>query len=255
MLLIYSCAFSQSSMIQEYDNILSLIDRGRNKEAKAELEAFIGKYKDPKLVPSAMYQLVKLETNVGKSSDILNSIVAKYPNSTWASISQYKIGEINFLAKHYEIALRAFEIYLRKYPDGQWKNDALLNSAFCKMQLNKHNEALTMLETIKEKDIELNNDPKVFDAIGECQMILKKYKEAINTFDTITKRFPNYPFMSKTLFYKGLALEEQNKLKEAETVYDSLAKTFPSSSQAKVAQSRLNDCKKLNNIMYNVLSE
>lgn len=240
---------------KEWNEILSLIDTGKNEEAKSKLYKFISKYPKSKLIPSALYQLVLLENDVPKATEMLQKIVDEYPNTTWSALAQYKIGDINLMSDNYKIALTAYEKYIKIYPNGQWINKAKMNRAFCLMRLQNYEEALKTLREIQKDNFSFYNNPAYYDAIGECQIMLKQYHDSITTYTILIQRFPEYAELPKVSLYIGLAYEETNDIFDAENTYKTLIETFPSSIEASLAKNRLNDFKILKNLIVNALSK
>lgn len=74
--------------------------------------------------------------------------LAKYPEGPRADSATYWLGEAHYVQKDYTSALRAFQDVLEKFPDSAKAGDALLKVGFCQYELKAFRNSRTTLEKV-----------------------------------------------------------------------------------------------------------
>jgi TolA-binding protein len=226
---------------KEFDDVISLIKRGREMEAKADLKQFADNYPLSGYAPVAKYQAALLETDLIDAIAEFESLVKEYPDSIWADKSLYRIGEYNFLTGNYKEAMKNYKRYLQKEPAGQFAENAKLQIAYAQTKLGQFNSAASMLNKLLTQEPNYRFNPEVYDALAECYIYMGERDRAISLLKRILKEFPNYAYTPKIYLNLGLCLEEAGDFTLATTIYQTLKDIFPQSNQAKLAEIRLQD--------------
>ena len=74
--------------------------------------------------------------------------LTKYPDGPRADNATYWLGEAHYVQKQYDDALRSFQDVLGRFPDSRKAPDALLKSAYCQYELKAYGNARTTLESV-----------------------------------------------------------------------------------------------------------
>ena len=172
---------------------------------------------------------------------MLQRLGNSYPDSAWAHIGYYKLGELHFFLEQYEQARHAFEQYLVHQPEGQFTDKAHLRIIICLMRVNNYVEALRQLAMLQKNFPEFAHDPATIDLVGECYAHLGYVEKACDYLQTIVTKFPNYTFLPKIYLNLDLSQEALNRLEKAEKTYAELTRLFPDSPEASLGRVRIAD--------------
>lgn len=74
--------------------------------------------------------------------------LTKYPDGPRADNAAYWIGEAQYVQRDYEAALRSFQNVLERFPDSRKAGDALLKVGFCQYELKAFRNARATLERV-----------------------------------------------------------------------------------------------------------
>lgn len=74
--------------------------------------------------------------------------LTKYPQGPRADNAAYWLGESHYVAKDFELAQKAFQSVLDNYPDSRKGPDALLKIGYCQYEVKAYNNARTTLERV-----------------------------------------------------------------------------------------------------------
>lgn len=200
-----------------------------------------------------------------------SNIVSKYPESPYASASQYKIGLINHLyLADIRRAMNAYATLMLLYPDS--KEVALARSDLADIYIHKgdYRKALgeyqwlvkntggakrdnfqyqiamayLKLTDIKQARIELQEvvknslnsplSPQVYYQIANTYYLEGDYKEAIKSYERVISSYPNNPYTDEARLGKAVCIEETGNLAEAVELYKELEKSYPNPDVIKI---------------------
>jgi TolA-binding protein len=225
----------------DFDRAFSLIQRGREREAKAALKSFIAKYPDSSYAPQARYQMALLETDVPVAISDLQTLLTEHPQSSWAPLALWKIAELQFLLGNYKESIGAYERYLKEYPQAQFADLAQLQIAYALIKLKDFRAAIPLLNELSRRYPRYRFNPEIPDALAECYIQTDEMDKAIEQLQRVLRDFPNYPFISKIYLSLALCLEDTGKIAEATSIYKNIEERFSRSSEARLAELRLQD--------------
>jgi outer membrane protein assembly factor BamD len=113
-------------------------------------------------------------------------------------------------------ALKAFQLFLTKYPDSIYAADVRTNVATCRRYL-------------AESEL----------SIGRFYYHQGTYTAAISRFEEVIKDYGDLPIKEKTLFLLGQAYAESGDHERAKERFEQLLKQFPNSTYEERAKERL----------------
>ena len=107
----------------------------------------------------------------------------------------------------------------------------------------KYEESITGFKTfLKEYPKSKLADNAAF-WIGESHMALKQYEQAILAFQKVIKQYPKGNKVPNALLRQALAFDALNDKTSAKLLLKKLIKQYPKSSEAKIAENKLNKMK------------
>ena len=200
-----------------------------------------------------------------------SQIVNKYPESPYASASQYKVGLIyNLYLKNIKKAMNAYATLMLLYPDS--KEVLLARSDMADIYMNKGDYrraigeyqwltknagsslrnnfqyqiglAYLKLTDIKQARIEFQEivknfpdstlAPHVYYQIANTYYLEANYKEAIKAYGWVISSYPNSPHSNESRLGKAVCMEETGNLVEAVELYKELEKSYPNPEIIKI---------------------
>lgn len=119
----------------------------------------------------------------------------------------------------------------------------LYDSCLAQFNEGKYNDAIdgfkSFLDIYPKSD--LADNAKFW--IGECLMGQKQYEDAIVTFQEVIEKYPKGNKVSSAMLRQAIAFLEINDKISAKYILEQLIKKFPKSTEAKVAQKKLDTMK------------
>jgi len=104
--------------------------------------------------PVAEYQAAFDLLKAGKYDEAragFESFLLAHPTHELASNAQYWLGEVSYVERDYETALKAFGKVLNDYPQARKAPDALLKSGYCQYELKRYVQARATLVKVTEQ--------------------------------------------------------------------------------------------------------
>ncbi|MBI5047760.1 MAG: tetratricopeptide repeat protein [Deltaproteobacteria bacterium] len=200
-----------------------------------------------------------------------NTIVTKYPESQYASASQYKIGLIyNLYLKDVRRAMNAYAALMLLYPNSkeivmarqdiaeiyvksgdyrkaigeyQWlikntggarSNNFQYQIAMAYLKLTDIKQARIELQEIIKNPPSSELGPKVYYEIANTYYLEGNYKEAIKAYEMVVSLYPNSQYAYEAQLGKAVCIEETGNLAEAITLYKELEKSYPNPGVIKI---------------------
>lgn len=199
-----------------------------------------------------------------KAIETYTNIVNKYPESSYAPASQYKIGLINHLyLKNIQKAMNAYATLMLLYPDSkevimarqdradiyialgdyrkaigeyQWlmknsggreRDNFQYQMAMVYLKLNDIKQARIELHEIIKNPLDSPLAPQVYYQIANTHYLEGDYQEAIKAYEKTASLYPKSPYASEAMLGKIICIEEEGNLTEAVRLYIELEKSYP----------------------------
>lgn len=227
-----------------FDVAVDYIKRGRNDQAKKHLQQIVQDFPQTTLAPNALFQMAEIETDLAEADKTLAQLILNYPKSEWTVPAWYKRGEVNMLLWDYGNALKMFEQYLEKNPRGERAGIVRRQMAICLLNLGEPDKALAELQRLNQEQPDIMREPASLETLAECHVELDNSGRALPILELLAKKHPTYANYTRVFLLYGLVLEDTNQFQSAIDVYSKLVERFPRSTEASIAQARLDDLEK-----------
>ncbi|MEX2357342.1 MAG: tetratricopeptide repeat protein, partial [Pirellulaceae bacterium] len=138
----------------------------------------------------------------------------------------------------FELAAEEWAAFLKKYPTDPLAAKAQNYLAVCQLQLERYSDAISNFETVIKKHpqadfreeamLNLASANYAYAQAGQAN----RYPAAATAFAELLKAFPKSKFAEQALFFQGESLYLGGKQAEAIPVYNQLVETYPKSDLA-----------------------
>ncbi|NGP89616.1 tetratricopeptide repeat protein [Aliifodinibius halophilus] len=247
----------QSPATKDYQDGITLFDRGLYEEAIDELNQFISDNRRHNLQPSAGFYLVRAKAKVDSANTVAHyeTFISKYPQSPFSSKLLFELGQQAEKEEQFDKAItyydRAIKLGLNnkkasrtyywmgeaaadndnnsqartyfltladKYPDSDWAPKALYTRGRLYLSENKYDSSTVAFELLKERYPRDEMTRRIGTALGESYYQQGRYKEAIKAFKNAI------PHLDEELETKAVLLIAEsynylNKFDNASTYY------------------------------------
>ncbi|MEY3048471.1 MAG: hypothetical protein RL365_509 [Bacteroidota bacterium] len=214
---------AKTTRIDDYQLGFSLMNTNRGEEAITYLER-AARFNDS-LGQTAMYHIANCYLNADKMLPARNAFerVSKMTaNPILAEDALYQFAVISFKIdiNPYDESVRAFEDYLKKYPNSNRKSDIFQYLVNVYASTSNYAKALESLNKIPNKDAQLKSVYQTVAFNYGVDLYQKSLLDsAFNTFGLVDK-YPNEPeIMAKAKFWRGDIYFKKAKYKEAITEF------------------------------------
>jgi tol-pal system protein YbgF len=105
---------------------------------------------DPAADYQAAFDLLKAG-KYGEAKSGFEAFLVSHPSHDLASNAQYWLGEVSYVERDYEAALKAFNKVLSDYPQARKAPDALLKTGYCQYELKRYGQARATLLKVTDQ--------------------------------------------------------------------------------------------------------
>jgi len=172
------------------------------------------------------------------AADEWKKFVEKYPNDPLASKAQNYLAVCQLQLKKYADAIANFETVLKKYPQADFREEAMLNLASANYAWAQNGNQAKYKEAAQRFTALLKDFPKTEFAdqaqyfLGESLYLSGQKEASIAAYDQLVKSYPKSALAPDALYAKGVTLEELKKYTDAQKVYDQFLTSYASSPLA-----------------------
>jgi len=166
------------------------------------------------------------------AADEWKKFVEKFPNDPLAAKAQNYLAVCQLQLKKYADATTNFETVLKKYPQADFREEAMLNLASANYAWAQNgNEAKYKEAAARFSDL-LKQFPKTEYADqaqyfrGESLYLSGQKEQSIAAYDQLVKSYPQSSLAPDALYAKGVTLEELQKYAEAQKAYDAFLASY-----------------------------
>ncbi len=161
------------------------------------------------------------------------NVFQKYPGSTCAEDTLYKMGEILYLTKRFSHAAEKLKSYLAKYPNGRHAFKSSFILGYCLRQINQQNEGALWYKNALSKWNELDELPaNILCDLGLYLFSQKDYANSINLFSLYLNLHPEDELKKEALFHLGMSFYHLNQFSPALKIFSLILETYPDTVEA-----------------------
>lgn len=200
------------------------LESGNPEKALEILDAFEEKFPGSGLMPYARYlgaAIMNRQHRYREALEYLEGIIAGYPLFDHLPEVQFWIAENQYFIGEYESAERNYDLYLRNYPEGDNRVEALYGRAFSRLEQRDYSAAMSDFKTLLDTrgDHPLSADA-AFQA-GKLAVFLKQEDTASAYFMKAIER--SRGTSARTLEARGWLDYETEKFTAAAELFDQAA--------------------------------
>lgn len=172
------------------------------------------------------------------AADEWKKFVQKFPNDPLAAKAQNYLAVCQLQLKKYADAIANFETVLKKYPQADFREEAMLNLASANYAWAQNGNQAKYQDAAARFSALLKEYPKTEFAdqaqyfLGESLYLSGQKEQSIAAYDQLVKSYPQSSLAPDALYAKGVTLEELQKFADAQKVYDQFLSTYGSNSLA-----------------------
>lgn len=166
-----------------------------------------------------------------KVIDKCSTILQFHSNSAYVDDALLMLGKSFYYEKNYLKALRQFQTLIATQPESDLILETELWIGKTQMRLKQYDDALTMLETVKQKASEEGEDEFLTEAFLEelkYKISQEDYAGAISASNDYLKQSDNDEINAEIVFELGKLDEKENNLEDAITAFKKVFDYSPS---------------------------
>jgi len=169
------------------------------------------------------------------AADEWKKFVAKYPNDPLAPKAQNYLAVCQLQLKRYSDAIANFETVLKKYPQADFRQEALLNLASANYAWAQNGNASKYQDAAKNYTAFLKQYPKSEFAAQSSYFLAESLyhsgqkEKAVQAYQDLAKQFPKSDLAADAVYAAGVTLEELGQFEKAESTYSRFLSLFPAS--------------------------
>ena len=154
------------------------------------LESFIAEYPDNKFVSAARYQLgvnAYREEDYPKANQMLKKAMTDDLDAMSREKARFMIAETDFLLNRLDDALAGFSDYLKTYPSGRFRDEAIFKSGLIRFQKREFRMAKIDFEKLLNDYPDSGKSGMANFYLGEIALNLSKGDQALSYYLTASK--------------------------------------------------------------------
>jgi outer membrane protein assembly factor BamD (BamD/ComL family) len=159
-------------------------------------------YADDAQLLIAKYYL-EIEEDYDRAMEGFNKLIKEFAGTDSAEAAYFYIGHVNLTKgetqEEFNEALANFERIARLYPQSQWVDDALLNSALSYERLKDYNRAIEKLNTLMAEYPEFEHITKAYLLKARFHVYLGNYNIALLELQELRNNYADSPDANKAL--------------------------------------------------------
>ncbi|MBA2116365.1 tetratricopeptide repeat protein [Bremerella alba] len=172
------------------------------------------------------------------AADEWKKFVAKFPGDPLAAKAQNYLAVCQLQLKKYADATANFETVLKKYPQADFREEAMLNLASANYAWAQNGNQAKYKDSATRFSALLKEFPKTEFAdqaqyfLGESLYLSGQKEQSIAAYEQLVKSYPKSSLAPDALYAKGVTLEELQKYSDAQKVYDQFLTAYSGNSLA-----------------------
>ena len=207
---------------------------GKLRKAKMMFLKILNGNRNFEYMDSTLFWLAKIEIrmdNREEATQLLFSLIQKYPKFEWIDYSYYLMGLLDFESNKFDLAESSFKKVSLLSKNNELIRSSLFWLGILKYKQNYYEAAANYFKMLWE---EQEFVPKGYLRyalfwLGESQFKLGKFNDAKSSYSTYYEQFKADPFISEVFWKLGLCEYRLGDFKEAIGIFQSFAKAFKDS--------------------------
>ncbi|WP_158545350.1 tetratricopeptide repeat protein [Bremerella cremea] len=160
------------------------------------------------------------------AADEWKKFIEKFPRDPLAAKAQNYLAVCQLQLKKFVDATTNFETVLKKYPDADFREEAMLNLASANYawaqsgNTAKYGEAAQRFTTLLKEYPQTKYADQAYYFLAESLYMNGQQEAAIGVYEQLANKYPQSPLASDAIYAKGVTQEELKKYAEAQQTFD-----------------------------------
>ncbi|MEW4452650.1 tetratricopeptide repeat protein [Bremerella sp. JC817] len=166
------------------------------------------------------------------AADEWKKFVEKFPNDPLAAKAQNYLAVCQLQLKKFSDATANFETVLKKYPQADFREEAMLNLASANYAWAQNGNPAKYKDAAERFTALLKEFPKTEFAdqaqyfLGESLYLSGQKEPSIAAYEALVKAYPQSPLAPDALYAKGVTQEELQKYPDAQKTFDQFLTSY-----------------------------
>lgn len=225
---------------RQADETLLLLSRSQRKTNQLDaaiktVKQMLAGFADSKVLDQAHFRLGEYSYSAGDyktATAEYDSVVTKWPASTFVPFAYYGKGWSQLKAKQYKPAVESFTALITKHADHQLIPEARFARAMSSRQTGDHKTAIADVNEYLKSNPPLTDKSNALFERGLAEVALKNHTAAATTFEALLKENTEFAAADKALYELAWAYKDQAKDEQAVANFLKLATTHGNSPHA-----------------------
>lgn len=172
------------------------------------------------------------------AADEWKKFIEKFPSDPLAAKAQNYLAVCQLQLKKFADATTNFETVLKKYPEADFREEAMLNLASANYAWAQSGNAAKYGEAANRFSALLKEFPKskfadqAYYFLAESLYMNGQQEESLRVYDYLAQNYPQSPLAPDAIYAKGVTQEELKKYADAEKTFDQFLEKYSSNALA-----------------------
>ncbi|WP_158265649.1 tetratricopeptide repeat protein [Blastopirellula marina] len=172
------------------------------------------------------------------AADEWKKFIEKFPTDPLAAKAQNYLAVCQLQLKKYVDATTNFETVLKKYPQADFREEAMLNLASANYAWAQSGNPAKYAEAAKRFTALLKEFPQTKFAdqayyfLAESLYMNGQQEDSLRVYDQLAEKYPQSPLAPDAIYAKGVTQEELKKYADAEKTYDQFLAKYANNALA-----------------------
>jgi TolA-binding protein len=140
---------------------------------------------------------------------------------------------------HHSQAAEAYDLLIRKYPDGRFTDESIMQMGVCQMDAKQYEQAeKSWLRLVQEHDAS-NEAPWGWRKLALAQLVQGKFQDSLATLETMAAKYPDSEYADYARMRCGYVYMASGDLAKAKDEYNNFLANCPNSKYCLLAREQL----------------
>ncbi|MBI5327681.1 MAG: tetratricopeptide repeat protein [Deltaproteobacteria bacterium] len=234
---IFLLSCSQDHTLPAYEKAEELFGQRAYVKAIARYSNIVTKYPESQYASASQYKIGLIYNlylkDVKKAMNAYATLMLLYPNSKEIVLARQDIAEIYVKSGNYRKAIGEYQ-WLIKNTGGALSDNFQYQIAMAYLKLTDIKQARIELQEIIKNSPSSELGPNVYYEMANTYYMEGNYKEAIKAYELVFSSYPNSQYAYEAQLGKAVCIEETGNLAEAIGLYKALEKSYPNPGVIKI---------------------
>ncbi len=217
------------SVFEIFNNAYLHYERREYDDAKEIFMELKEKFPNTEWAVAAEYYLALCLDDMVQSTDMLEDLIEKYPDSPYAAGAMLTMGQYYYALSEYENARKYLNKYIEVSANQEKKKEASRIILRAYLAEEKYVEYFVRLEELQDKYPEWKRDSVILWFQFKVAFNQGDYQKAASLGENMIREYPETPYLDRLYYFTGKAYENQQDNSRAQYFFTLLEESFNSS--------------------------